>query len=287
MSGAIRPPLPSQDPLVDSATDMPPLTAIERFFERLFERPSARLFRARLQPVQLQRRIERAMEAERLTTSDRTLVPNRFVVHLHPADLAEFGEMSASLASELADGALAFARSHRFTVVDRPRVDLLADPTIQRTDIRVDARFAEPVIGRSGHSPVELAPATRGADDDGAHDDGDPTATRIYTVPQPRTPRAVLRVTDPDGRAREVVVEGGSLTIGRSTDNDLVALDSQVSRHHGRIVGRRGTLVYADLGSTNGSRVNGVPVTEVVLGVGDRLEIGDTAIIVEVAGTAD
>ena len=78
---------------------MPPLTAIERFFERLFERPSARLFRARVQPIQLQRRIERAMEAERLTTSDRTLAPNRFVVHLNPTDLAEFGDMTASLAS--------------------------------------------------------------------------------------------------------------------------------------------------------------------------------------------
>ena len=52
--------------------------------------------------------------------------------------------------------------------------------------------------------------------------------------------------------------------------------------------GGAGTLVYADLGSTNGSRVNGVPVTEVVLGVGDRLEVGDTAIIVEVAtGASD
>jgi hypothetical protein len=258
---------------------MPQLTAIERFFERLFERPSARLFRARLQPVQLQRRIERAMEAERLTTSDRTLVPNRFVVHLHPTDLAEFGEMTASLASELADGALSFARAHRYTVVDRPRVDLLADTTVQRTDIRVDARFAEAVVGRGGHGPVALEPA-----DDDALADGDPTATRVYTVPRPRTPRAVLRVTDPDGRTREVVVEGGSLTIGRATDNDFVALDGQVSRHHGRIVGRRGTLVYSDLGSTNGSRVNGVPVTEVVLGVGDRLEVGDTTLIVEVAG---
>jgi pSer/pThr/pTyr-binding forkhead associated (FHA) protein len=120
-----------------------------------------------------------------------------------------------------------------------------------------------------------------------AIDDIDPTQTRVYTVPRPRTPRAVLRVTDPDGRTREVVVDG-DLTIGRATDNDLVALDGRVSRHHGRITGRRGTLVYADLGSTNGSRVNDVPVTEVVLGVGDRLEIGDTAIIVEVAtGASD
>jgi pSer/pThr/pTyr-binding forkhead associated (FHA) protein len=77
------------------------------------------------------------------------------------------------------------------------------------------------------------------------------------------------------------------VTIGRATDNDLVAADGRVSRHHGRIIGRRGTLVYSDLGSTNGSRVNGVPVTEVVLGVGDRLEVGDTALVVEVAGAPD
>ncbi|MEP6638480.1 MAG: DUF3662 and FHA domain-containing protein [Chloroflexota bacterium] len=261
---------------------MPPLTAIERFFERLFERPSARFFRARVQPVQLQRRIERAMEAERLTTSDRTLVPNRFVVRLHPTDLAEFGDMSGALALELADGALSFARAHRYTVVDRPRVDLLADPTVDRTDIRVDAKFADAVAGRSGHGPVALTPER-----DVAPDGIDPTMTRVYTVPQPRTPRAVLRVNDPDGRTRAVTVEGGDLTIGRATDNDMVALDGRVSRHHGRIVGRRGTLVYADLGSTNGSRVNGVAVTEVVLGVGDRLEVGDTVIVVEVAGAPD
>ena len=261
---------------------MPRLTAVERFFERLFERPSARLFRARLQPIQLQRRIERAMEAERLTTSDRTLVPNRFIVHLHPTDLAEFGEMTTSLAGELADGALSFARAHRYTVVDRPRVDLVADTAIVRTDIRVEARFAEPIVGRNAHGPVDLAPAIEGADD-GA----DPSVTRLYTVPQPRTPRATLRVTDPDRRTREVMVERGSLTIGRATDNDLVALDGKVSRHHGRITGRRGTLVYVDLGSTNGSRVNGAPVTEVVLGVGDRLEVGETTIIVEVAGATD
>jgi hypothetical protein len=265
---------------------MPPLAAIERFFERLFERPSARLFRARLQPIQIQHRIERAMEGERLTTTDRTLVPNRFVVHLHPADLAEFGDMTTSLAAELADGALSFARAHRYTVVDRPRVDLLADPLIERADIRVDARFAE-AIGRGSAGAAAVAASSGSADAPAQDGAGDPTDTRVYQVPQPTLPRAILQVTDPDGQTRRLVVEGGNLTIGRATDNDLVARDGRVSRHHGRIAGRRGTLVYADLGSTNGSRVNGVLVGEVVLGAGDRLELGDTSIIVEVAGALD
>ena len=255
---------------------MPPLTAIERFFERLFERPSARLFRTRLQPVQLQRRIERAMEAERLAASDRTLVPNRFVVHLNPADLAGFNEMEQTLAAELADAALLFARAHRYTLVDRPRVDLLADTSVERADIRVDARFADPIAGRTS----SIVDDDRQADREGRPD---PSVTMVFTVPVPNAPAARLRVHEPSGGVREVPI-GAGITIGRATDNDLVLRDERVSRHHGRIAGRRGTLLYTDLGSTNGSEVNGERVTEVVLGAGDRIRIGASTLEVEVDG---
>jgi hypothetical protein len=266
---------------------MPPLAAIERFFERLFERPSARLFRTRLQPLQLQRRIERAMEAGRRVALDRTLVPNRFIVHIHPDDLAGFGDLTEALAVDLADGALTFARTHHFSVADRPRVELRADAHVQRADIRVEARFADPPSDRPGSAGPSASDVEASTADRPALAPGVPTATRVFTVPQPTTPRAVVSVTDPDGRVRRFTIAGGGLTIGRSDDNDLVARDSRISRHHGRIAGRRGTLVYVDLGSTNGSRVNGEPVTEVVLGVGDRLEVGATTIVVEGAGAAD
>ena len=258
---------------------MPPLAAIERFFERLFERPTARLFRTRIQPVQLQRRIERAMESDRLAATDRTLVPNRFIVHLHPDDLAGFGELSGSMATELADGALSFARAHHYTLADRPRVDILSDPTMDRADIRVEARFADPIAGRIGMPSSGAV----GAGETGEALPIDPTATMVFTVPRPSAPRARIAVRDPDGSSRVVMVADGELTIGRATDNGLIAHDAQVSRHHGRIVGRRGTLVYEDLGSTNGTRVNDEPVREVVLGTGDRIAIGDTILVIEAA----
>jgi len=78
--------------------------------------------------------------------------------------------------------------------------------------------------------------------------------------------------------------DGSELTIGRAADNDLVLADGRVSRHHARLTGRRGTIIYLDLGSTNGSRVNGVTVGELVLGEGDRIELGDTHIEVELVG---
>jgi pSer/pThr/pTyr-binding forkhead associated (FHA) protein len=256
---------------------MPPLAALERFFERLFERPSARLFRTRVQPVQIQGRIERAMESGRRMTGGRWLVPNRFTVHLRPDDLTAFADLADDLAAELADEALSFARAHHYALADRPQVELVADTTVQRADIRVEARFVAAQAAQPDGGPNSPA-ETLDRDER-----SDPTATSVFALPQSKTPRAILRVTDPDGRTRDCIIEAGGLTIGRGEDNDLVARDVRVSRHHGRIAGRRGTLVYLDLGSTNGSKVNGERVTEVVLGAGDRLEVGDTTLVLEVA----
>jgi hypothetical protein len=267
---------------------MRPLTALERFFERIFERPSARLFGARLQPIQVQRRIERAMETERLSGADRILVPNRFRVRLNPDDLASFGDMSATLAGELADGAFAFARQHRYAVADMPRVDLASDPSVGRGEVEVDARFADPDRGAVAAPDVADAARPPDAPDRPAaapmHDLA--SHTMVFEVPKPARPMARLRELRPDGTQREIEIDGASLTIGRASDNELTIHDARVSRHHARLQVRRGTLVFTDLRSTNGSRVNGVRVAEVVLGEGDRIELGDTVLVVEAVSSS-
>jgi pSer/pThr/pTyr-binding forkhead associated (FHA) protein len=103
----------------------------------------------------------------------------------------------------------------------------------------------------------------------------------VFQVPVVEGPVARLREIRPDGTQREIEVDGALLTIGRGSDNGLVIHDSRISRHHARLQARRGTLVLTDLGSTNGSRVNGERVDEVVLGEGDTIELGDTVLVVE------
>jgi pSer/pThr/pTyr-binding forkhead associated (FHA) protein len=49
---------------------------------------------------------------------------------------------------------------------------------------------------------------------------------------------------------------------------------------HARVHARDGHLVLTDLGSTNGTRVNGQRISEVVLGEGDVISIGETEIVV-------
>ncbi len=51
------------------------------------------------------------------------------------------------------------------------------------------------------------------------------------------------------------------LTLGRSADNDIVLEDAEISRHHARIRGSGDNWILEDLGSTNGTYVNGASVT--------------------------
>ena len=261
-----------------------PLTALERFFERIFERQTARLFRTKLQPIQLQRRIERAMESERHRDGDRTLVPNRYAVHLAAADLGSLREVHPSLAADLADAALAFARGHGYTLADRPTVALIADETIQAGDARVaastDVRRDHASGGRAeGPSADPAEPDTEAGLDPAQSPPTDHTA--VFVVPTIESSRAVLREIRPDGSSRTLVIDGRPLTIGRAPDNGLVLVDSRASRHHARLYGRRGALLLADLGSTNGSWVNDRRIDEMALGEGDQIRIGDTILVVE------
>jgi hypothetical protein len=123
------------------------------------------------------------------------------------------------------------------------------------------------------------APATAAAANGGIRGDG--TQTLVFRRPAPIPTRAVLRVIARDGTERTVEVDGTPLSLGRAADNGLVIADPRISRHHARLQARRGTLVFTDLGSTNGSRVNGVRVDECALGTGDRVLVGDTVLLVE------
>jgi pSer/pThr/pTyr-binding forkhead associated (FHA) protein len=103
----------------------------------------------------------------------------------------------------------------------------------------------------------------------------------VFRRPIVAAPKALLREIRKDGSERAIEVDGSVMTIGRGLDNGIVIDDGRVSRHHGRLQTRRGTLVYTDTGSTNGTRVNGLTVDEIVLGPGDRIQLGDTVLVVE------
>jgi pSer/pThr/pTyr-binding forkhead associated (FHA) protein len=65
-----------------------------------------------------------------------------------------------------------------------------------------------------------------------------------------------------------------AITIGRAPDNTIVVNDPSISTHHAQLLLEGETYRLKDLDSTNGTRVNGKPVTETVLRFDDRIRFG-------------
>ncbi len=248
------------------------LQRVESFLERFLEAPAGRLG-ASIQPVSLAKRIERAMDTNKTYGDAGVIVPNHYDLHLHPADFATFASYQSSLEDDLAHGVLSRARHERYSLVARPRVRIMSDDATRRGEIRVAANVADERGERVDEAmPVPASSDTMVLERPGASDAPD-SARRAYLLVSTRGSRPV-----------QFDLGGHLIGIGRASDNDVIVDDPMVSRHHCQLRLQHGAYSFADLGSRNGSTVNGQPVSQVALGPGDLIRIGDTEIEFQVRG---
>ncbi len=99
-----------------------------------------------------------------------------------------------------------------------------------------------------------------------------------------RLQRVRLTVAAGGARGRSVDVGADEVTIGTAPGNDLVLDDASVSRHHVALTSTPRGVLLRDLGSTNGTRVNGVPVERAYLLPGATIVLGQAELRVESAG---
>ncbi|RLB23252.1 MAG: ABC transporter ATP-binding protein [Deltaproteobacteria bacterium] len=120
-----------------------------------------------------------------------------------------------------------------------------------------NARFC-PACGKRLSSPPSPATPSRPA--------------RPLEIPSDQ-PRLIIRT--PGQPVQEIPLDRPVFTIGRRPDNDIILSLPYVSGHHGRLERVGETWHYTDLGSTNGTYINGRRMQRVSLGDGDVLRIGD------------
>jgi len=125
--------------------------------------------------------------------------------------------------------------------------------------------------------PVAAAAAAAGAAAE-LQDDTPPDGKAAAAAPEPE-PEA-----PPAPPARGVLVAAGVshdvdrplMTLGRSRDCDIAIDDPSVSRRHAELHREDGGFTLVDLGSTNGTQVNGQKIDRVTLQTGDRITLGQT-----------
>jgi hypothetical protein len=98
-------------------------------------------------------------------------------------------------------------------------------------------------------------------------------------------PSATLVVRHGPQACMSFSITGNQVILGREEGLDIILQDPEASRRHSRISWQGGDFVIEDLGSTNGTFVNGVQITAPqILGPGDSIGIGQTALVFQVSG---
>jgi serine/threonine protein kinase len=123
---------------------------------------------------------------------------------------------------------------------------------------------------------------------------GDPSCTPPAANPPagrltggaPEPPGFVLSATGGSLAGRRFSLSPAGLRIGRGPDNHVIVDEPLVSRHHAEIVERDGVYGIRDLGSTNGTYVDGLRVFERALQPGNRIRIGLAEFVVHPVGAA-
>ena len=239
------------------------LQDFERRLEGAVEGFFARAFRSGLQPIDLARAIQRYAQDNRHVTEDGVVVPNVYHLAISSRDADRLSTYGEQLAAELAGVVERTAAEKDWRLRGAAQVDIdTGDVRAGQYELtgRVKAGpRPEPSPPRAAPAPAAPAPAR-------------PSPAGSDTVVVSRS-GGTPQLHGPDGQV--VDLRAGRHTIGRLADCDLRLDDTTVSREHAAVVRRGETWWILDLGSTNGTRVNGVAAAEHPLSDGDRIQVGE------------
>lgn len=198
--------------------------------------------------MEIAKRVVRSMDSGKQVTVNEVWAPNHFEVSLSAEDAPKFQQIETALVTELRTVIVDTAAERGWGLVGPPEVELFVDNSLRRGDLTVEATLVQ------GEKPVAAEP-----------------------TPAAPARQAHLRVEE-DGAVRAIPVDRELLTIGRLSECEVVVHDNGASRHHAQIRTVNGVSTLTDLGSTNGTKVNGRDVQSVALSDGDRITVGATKI---------
>ena len=216
------------------------LDKFEQRVDRMVNGAFARAFKSEVQPVELAAALQRELdERAAIVSRGRTVVPNVFTVWLSDEDFNRLAVYAEPLQSELAELAREYAEEQRYSFLGPVSVTLQLDDDLDTGLFRVTSEAKAAVTSRNRGSAFT-------------------NATLVAA-------------------GGEYPLAKGTTRIGRGADADIRIDDPGVSRHHCDIV-IGADAVIRDLGSTNGTYVDGVQVAEKVLRDGSVIRVGSTSL---------
>jgi predicted component of type VI protein secretion system len=278
-----------------------PLSRFEKWMERVVQAPFAMIFPSQLEPAEVARKLELAMEdGALLQGANHWLVPNVYDIYISIPDHQHLSPAQRTLIAQWQDSLINYARHHHYTLKIRPILRLHTDSNLRLGTLRIDAKLEDARQIGDGSGGVESTQALSaeqlaqlraqmlpgqelpGIPNAGPSSPNQSSSSVMPPVPPPSTapkitiPPARLTIQLPQNGQQVYRIEKPVVNIGRQLSNDIIVEDKRVSRNHAQIKYQAdGQFAIFDLGSTNGITINGTPhMRQHILNNGDRFTIG-------------
>jgi len=269
----------------------------ERRLEGMVGSAFARVFKGQVEPVEIGNALQReAMDKKAVMGSGQVLAPNRYRVTLGNSDYERLAPWEVQLTRSLAELVQEYLDEHRLATIGDIEVYLARDEALHTGVFGVASRMEPQAPPRRRPMDSMSMPVVQGHPDEYVQPYGSPSQqappqqppAQQYQGPpgQPEPPyvepprrpayRAQLVV---DGTPRTLNLTTGSNIVGRGAESDLQLMDQGVSRRHADVHIADGHATVYDLGSTNGTSVNGHGVQSQQLQHGDVIRVGHTRLV--------
>jgi len=251
---------------------------------RAIEGVFAGVFRAPVQPAELARAAAKEMDRRRRLGVGKVYAPTLYSILLSPADGDQLGGFSKTLAGELETYLAGYAAERDYDLACRPRVRFLVDEELKlgRFEVIGELLSAEDVAAEMGDEDDAPAPGPAPSPlPVSASAPETPTFAPtgvIQPLPE-RAPELALATVTVPGIGHDIVLTGDRMVVGRLADCAIRLEDANVSREHAAFVRDGAGWAIEDLGSTNGTLVNGEQVAQAHLSDGDVVSVGITELI--------
>lgn len=232
------------------------LDNLEQRLDRIVNGSFSKAFKSEVQPVELGAALQQEIDTRADNVAGQIVAPNLFVIELSSADHARLSPYFGTLISELTQLANNYVSEQRYRILHRVDINFGLDSTFETGVFRIRSTSAEPSGAPSAAVPNQSVVESQ---------------IPVASMSAADTPR----LTDISGN--EYRITKSVTNIGRGTDADIQIADNGASRLHCAIVLGSQVLVR-DLGSTNGTTVDGRRITEAVLHDGSIIKIGNTTL---------
>ena len=253
------------------------LKHIEKRMESLVEGVFGRAFRRQIHPVEIAKGLTKQMDEGRMVSISRTYAPNDFTVHLSKEDTESIRAYQASLKDELIQYASTHAENKNYHLMTPPRIRFETEDTLRFGEFGVTAKLTGGDGPREKGAPQDTSGQTRiFRTEESAGGEIDQGTATISADEARRHGLAREIVEVVLGDEKHQLEGGGPWSVGRSQENDIVINDPNVSRKHARISRANNGFVVEDLGSTNGTLLDGAPIDRERIEGGDELTFGQS-----------